>query len=296
MRTAAVALAVLALTAPAVLGGVRSSAPGWAQVAAGLRPRLEPRSANPCQRGDLTCLDVVLAEMRRRDARQASSCDHRALFTRLYLGTTEALRAAVRAGRFRDGPAIVHFAAWFARSHFQAEDDWAASRKSRVPFAWRIAFEAAGARSVHGIGDLLLGMNAHITRDLAITVAELERGRGTAVDPDYARFTDVIESNSASILRDLARRFDPELAIAQLPLALGGRKTLGQLVGDWRSEAWRNGIALRDARGPARAAAAQRIEALATERADAIVASTSYVPVVESSSSRDAYCRAHRPH
>jgi hypothetical protein len=237
---------------------------------------------------------VVIAEMKRRDAKQSASCVHRALFTRLYLGTTEALRSAVRAHRFRNGPAIVHFAAWFARYHLRAEDDWVAGRRGRVPLAWRLAFEAGAARSVRSIGDLLLGMNAHITRDLAVTVSELERGRGTAVDPDFALFTDVIESKSQASLRDLAQRFDPALAAGTVVLAAGGRRTVGQLIGIWRTEAWTDGIRLRDARGPAHAAEEQRIEAIAAARAGAIVAATSYVPVVESSASRDTYCRSHR--
>jgi len=263
-------------------------------VEAGLRPSLDPHSSNPCQRGDVACLDAVLAEMHRRDAAESASCDHAALFTRMYLRTTEALRSAVLAHRFRNGPAIVHFAAWFARYHFRAEDGWTARRLGEVPGAWQVAYEAESARRVRSMGDLLLGMNAHISRDLAFTVAEVEHGRRTAVDPDFKLFTDVIESKSVPVIAELARRFDPALAFATVPLTLGGTRTVGQLIGVWRTEAWQNGIALRDARGAARAAVAQRIENVARLRADAIVAATAYLPVVQSSSSRDAYCRAHR--
>lgn len=96
------------------------------------------------------------------------------------------------------------------------------------------------------------------------------------------------------MIAELARRFDPSLEAAAVPLSLGGEQTVGQLIGAWRDEAWRNGIALRDARGADRAAVAQRIESVARLRADAIVATTSYVPVLQSSRCRDAYRMAHR--
>jgi Family of unknown function (DUF5995) len=116
-----------------------------------------------------------------------------------------------------------------------------------VPRAWQVAFGAAARRSVRGLGDLLLGMNAHITRDLAFTVADLEHGQRRAVDPDFALFTKLIESKSVAAVAELSARFDPVLKLAEVPLALGGRRTLGELIGVWRTEAWRNGIALRDA-------------------------------------------------
>lgn len=289
-RVAAVALVAVVVTSVATAAPVR--APTWPEVAAGLRPAVDPHSANPCQRGALSCLDVVLAEMRRRDAAQTASCDHRAVFTRLYLRTTEAFRSAARAGRFHDRAAIVHLAAWFARYHFRAEDGWAAHRLGDVPGAWRVSLAAAANRSARGIGDVLLGMNAHISRDLAFTVASVERGTDTAVDADFALLTQVIEAGSGAALRELAARFDPSISLV-LPVAIAGKRTVGALIGLWRTEAWRNGIALRDARGAARTAIERRIESTALLRADAIVAATSYVPLVESSRTRDAYCAAH---
>jgi hypothetical protein len=295
VRAAAVVFATVVLATVAGCGSSGSSRARfttWTQAAAGLRPALDPHSPDPCERGDVSCLGLLLAEMHRRDDAESAACVHRALFTRLYLGTTEALRAAVRAGRFRHGAAIVHFGAWFARLALKAEDAWESGRVESVPAAWRVAFAAEDGRRVRSIGDLLLGMNAHISRDLAFTVAAVEHGHGSAVDPDFELFTNVIEAKSAPAIAGLAQRFDPALALVEVPLALGGARTVGQLVGAWRDEAWRNGIALRDARGAARAAVAARIERVAQLRAEEIVAATAYLPIVQSSRSRDAYCAA----
>ncbi len=300
MRAATVvATAAAVVGLAAACGGSSSSSSHrsvttWAQALPGLRAGFDRTSANPCERGDLRCLDLLLAEMRRRDAALSASCDHRALFTRMYLRTTEALRAGVSAGRFHDPAWIIHFAAWFALLDFRAESAWQHGQRAGVPGAWDVTYAAAARRSVRSIGDLLLGINAHISRDLAFVVAANARRGTTAVDPDFALFTDVIESKSKAVIAELAQRFDQALLVEEVPLALGGQRTLGQLVGVWRTEAWRNGIALRDARGPERVAVEQRIERVSRLRADAIVAATAYLPIVQSSRSRDAYCASHR--
>jgi hypothetical protein len=92
---------------------------------------------------------------------------------------------------------------------------------------------------------------------------------------------------------ELAAQFDPGILLAEIPLELGGGRSLGGVIGVWRTEAWRNGIALRDARGAARAQVANRIERTAQLRVDAIVAATAYIPLVQTSRSRDANCAAH---
>jgi Family of unknown function (DUF5995) len=296
VRAARVFLAAGAVLAVAACGSsshaVRYTT--WAQAVAGMRASFDPHSADPCERGDVSCLDLLIAEMKRRDRAESSACVHRALFTRMYLRTTQALRESVRARRFRHGPAIVHFGAWFARLGFLSEDRWNSRRAGDIPAVWRVAFAAEDNRRVRSMGDLLLGINAHISRDLAFTVAAAERGRGTAEDPDFKLFTSVIESKTKPVIAELARRFDPVLAAAAVPLSLGGAATVGQLIGAWRDEAWRNGVALRDAHGADRAAVAARIENVAQLRAESIVAATAYLPLVQSSRRRDAYCAAHR--
>ena len=109
--------------------------------------------------------------MHRRLAPLAARCDHDALFAQMYLRTTEAFWAAARAGRFRHRAAMAHLDAWFARYYLDARDTWHAGRRASVSQAWQVAFRASAARSVRGMGDLLLGMNAHISRDLAHVVA-----------------------------------------------------------------------------------------------------------------------------
>src|SRR5437868_4692656 len=65
--------------------------------------------------------------------------------------------------------------------------DWAAGNRSAVPQAWLTALDAAQSKRVTGTGDLLLGMNAHINRDLPYVMAAvgLVAPDGSSRKPDY---------------------------------------------------------------------------------------------------------------
>jgi hypothetical protein len=205
----------------------------------------------------------------------------------------EQVRLTDRAGEFRNRPPIAHFDAWFARSYFAAFDDWRAGRGA-LPAAWAVAFDAADRRSARGLGDLLLGLNAHISRDLTYAVAHTFRGSGRAMDPDYLLISRLVQQVSPKALADISARFDPTVAVAELPLAVArGQKSLGALVLAWTGQAWRNGTALRNATLAGRVALERKIEATALRRARAIAAATSYLTPL-GSRRRDAYCAAQR--
>lgn len=292
-RLAACALALALAGACGGTDGDRPAAPqSWREVEATLGPHLEPSSPNPCQSGEPACFDLVLGEMRRRAERLAAACDHDALFALMYLRTTEAIRDVASDGAFGDPRAVAHVAAWFARFYFDAYDAWHAGRRDDVPGAWRISFEAADRREVRAMGNLLLGLNAHIGRDLAFAVAETAPAPGQEVDPDFRLVSEIIRRISGDVVLELADRFDPTLRAAALPLELDGARTLGELVDVWRLEAWHNGMALLRADGDRREALAAGLEADSRARALLVLPAVAYLPVVEGPEERDAHCAA----
>lgn len=270
----------------------RIAAPSWASVAAELRPTLEPSSTDPCQRGAPVCLAILVSEMQRRARVLVAACSHDAPFAVTYEQMTAAIAAAAKDGQFKNPALMTLFTAWFANKYLTAFDAWRAGNHGAVPAAWQTAFTAADEHSVSALGDLLLGMNAHITHDLPSAVAAVMRQPGTQENPDYARVNQIIVAISQGVLSQLASHLDPALSLAQIPLALGGASSFGELISQWRNESWRNGIALRDA-GSARAAVQAQIDGTADLRAAAISAATAYLPLIEDSAARDGYCAAH---
>lgn len=290
----ALVLAVGAQTGPAA---AEDDPPfvGWSAVLPPLAGDYEPTSSDDCVAGRVQCVKKIIREMERRFDPQAEQCAHSAVFALAYLRTTEKYLQTTLTPGFYDDPSFVnHEDAAFAAMYFDAFGAWAAGQVERVPPAWRVAFEAADGRRVTGSGDLLLGMNAHVNRDLPFLLAAigLVAPDGTSRKPDHDRINVMLNSVVEPLMAEEAARFDPDMERVQTPYGVG-YTPLMQLLVEWRESAWRQAELLVAAPDDgARAQVAASIEATAALNAQAIVASTSYVAPLTSSGTRDAYCAA----
>ena len=292
------ALGVLCLTLATACGsGGPPVAPvrtPWTSIAASLSGPVEPEASNPCSRGAKGCLPAVVAEMERRFGALSATCDHKAAFALMYLRVTQAVgRDEAKKASFADRPYLAHLDAVFARLYFDAFDAWREGRRAAVPAAWQQTFAMADARRVNGVGDLLLGMNAHISRDLPFAVAAIG-GLDGARRRSFRQVNGMLEQVSRPILREESHRFDPTIGNFTLPILDANFRDLGLLMSSWRDSALRDGERLLEARTPAaRANVARSIEQAALARAVVIAAATSRVPFSRAGHARDAYCRAH---
>ncbi|MEX1008741.1 MAG: DUF5995 family protein [Acidimicrobiia bacterium] len=289
----AVTTALVAL--PATPSGAASPPPSWQKIVKTLEPRLDPASKSPCNRGSVTCVDAVLKEMKRRERAFAVKCNHNVMFSYTYRVTTEHVRSGWP--RDFDSPAyIAHMDAIFAKSYFDAYDRWK-DGGSGVSEAWTIALDAARSKSVSGLGDMLLGINAHISRDLPFVVEQvgLLGPDGSSALDDYNRFNQIIVETQGLALDGAARRFDPEVATVSIPGLVVGKDGLLELFSAWRAEAWARAEQLVSAATPEdRQAVVDEIEAIALARALLIQVGTAYVPFFSSTADRDEFCRDHR--
>ena len=286
-------LAAALLAAPASAENVLL--PNWP---AQLPPRADtpsgtvPLGWDTCPKGKLSCPRQVIREMTARWRPLDQSCDHRAVFALTYLRTTEEFLRTVEGdpGFFGDPAWVNHEDAVFAELYFRAYDSWEDGRP--VPEAWRIAFENAASPDQQGTADLLLGMNAHINRDLPYTLAHvgLIDSSGSSRKADHDRVNEFLDRVIDPLQLELARRYDPLFGYEDAePSPLDEIGALAMIRG-FRENAWRNAERLISARTEAeRSLVAQTIEAEAAATARAIQAGgllPGYGP------SRDAYCRA----
>ncbi len=238
-----------------------------------------------CQLGRPHCAHFVIREMERRFRHLARNCDHDAIFSLLYLRTTETFRDTLDTIGYGDPQSIIRQDALFADYYFRAYDAYHECG-GFVPPAWRIAFDAAAQRRVTAAGNALLGINAHVQRDLPFTLFELDQ-RGFPVS--HADHT-LVNNFLAQVMVDaeIAERFDPTFDDNSDPNALL------QLLFAWREQAFVNYLRLRGAPTPeARAVVAAEIEGFAAAVAAGIVQQTAYPPGADSSS-RDAFCAEQR--
>jgi hypothetical protein len=248
---------------------------------------------NICNSGKPQCVDKVAAEMEKRLKPLSDSCSHNALFSLLYLDVTYHIGDAVRtAGYFQVPGVISHEDALFASYYFNAFDAWYKGNPAAAPGAWQVAFQAADDKSVQGLGDVLLGMNAHINNDLPFVLYRmgLFNSDGSSRKPDHDKVNSVLFDAYDDAAVDSARRFDPSMAPSTAPGS--GEISIQSVVG-WREEAWRNAERLAAASSDAeRALIGAQISQAATLEAQAIKAAYSNGPG-QTSADRDAYCAAH---
>ncbi|WP_173063659.1 DUF5995 family protein [Phytohabitans houttuyneae] len=252
------------------------------------------RAAAPgdCADGSPSCVAATIATMRARFAPLGRSCAHNAVFALTYLRTTQTYEwARDQPGFFTDPAWVNHEDAVFARLYFDAYDSWAAGARLRTPGAWLVAFDAARGRKVTAAGNLLLGMNAHINRDLphALAAVGLTRPDGSSRKPDHDKVNDFLAAVLAPLQVELTARLDPTGLATGLP-----PDSAFQLILGWREQAWRYAERLVSAPNPvARALVAAEIEAHATAQAVLYAGLAAYVPPLSTPAARDAHCAVH---
>jgi hypothetical protein len=110
-------------------------------------------------------IDGVIAQMAAQARELRRARDARLAFHAVYLRTTEAVAAALRAGMFADADWVDRWDVAFARLYLDALE--AGQRGEPVPAPWAVAFGAAGREPrLPAVRHVLLGMNAHINYDL----------------------------------------------------------------------------------------------------------------------------------
>jgi hypothetical protein len=292
-----VALLAAVGAGPAAPAGAdhRQGIPNWPEL---LPPRPDVSAKklklafDVCPRGRVKCPRRVVREMTARWKPLDASCDHRAVFALTYLRTTEEyLRTVTEEDHFFSRPRWVnHEDAVFAELYFRAFDRFA--RDKPVPGAWRIAFEANASPNVTGLGDMLLGMSAHINRDLPYTLAHvgLRKRDARSRKPDHDRVNAFLERVVDPLQRELGERYDPIFGVPDAaPLPIDEEAALA-VVRTWRENAWRNAERLVVARDDPEQVEAVRasIEGEAVAIAGTILAVNS---VPGYAAVRDPYCR-----
>lgn len=245
-------------------------------------------SKQVCQLGKPKCVEFVIKKMERRYKPLAKRCDHDALFALSYLRSTETFLQTLDEIGYDDQAAVVREDALFAHYYFRAYDAYHLG-KGNVPPAWQIAFDAAQRRSVSSSGNLLLGFNAHIQRDLPFVLYQLYLQGHPISYQDHTRVNEFLKT--VNPLGELAEKFDPTLDDEDVPGDTDDLQRF-QLIAQWREGAYRNFERLRDTNTDAeRELVAAEIEASSTASAQVLLQTFSYPPSTDSSE-RDAYCQA----
>jgi len=301
-------VAVAGLTAALTLGSVAAPAEAATDPLAPLAPLLSPTLVDPvinllgalptpykpytgsiCPGGEPVCIEDVITEMQQRLAPLAASCSHHAIFSLAYLRVTQNVKAAADTGYFYDRKWLTQVDAVFAEMYFDTMDTWAAGQKSSVPKAWRLALQAADDRTLTGLGDFMMNMNAHINRDFPHVLAQvgLTTADGTTHKPDHNAYNQRLDSLYHPVFDEEAARFDA--MFNKLDLGPVDEIAVGTIMRGWREMVWRHAEALANAPAALLPFVKKEIEEYAAMQGQFI----KLIFAKKDSSVRAAYCATH---
>jgi hypothetical protein len=252
-----------------------------------------PYTGSICVSGDPQCIVDVIAEMEDRLAPEAATCDHDAIFGLAYLRVTQNVKAAADSGYFADRRWLTQIDAVFAQMYFDTMDAWDAGRTSSVPHAWRIALAASDGKSMSGLGDFMLNMNAHINNDFPYVLEKvgLTAADGSSHKPDHNAYNDRLDQLYHPVFDEEAARFDPMFNTYDVGPV--DELVVSSIMRGWREMVWRHAEALAATRGNPvlRAAVQHDIEEYAASQAQLI----KLIPIFLAASSpdREAWCATH---
>src|SRR4051812_15891384 len=289
---ATAALAVVALASPAAATASPDPNPPWPQL---LPPRPLTDSTQPgpvwrCHKATLECIDRTIARMRGLQARFA--CDHRAVFATTYLLLTEQIRDTILRDPhyFHDNRWLIYEDTVFANYYFRSIK--ANAQGKPVPAAWQIAFDTAATGDANAAQDMLLGINAHVQRDMPYVVATvgLRTKKGKTRKPDHDVVNQILSDAYEPIVSTIGKRYDSMVTLTNAswdPLDdFGGL----EMVKGWREGVWRNAERLVEAKSKADR---KQVEASIETNAAAwarMIAAPQVPPGYRAT--RDSYCRA----
>lgn len=207
-----------------------------------------PHAARVAVPQEFRTLDDVRRGLAALEAGYVRSGDGRGPFATAYVVSTAAIAQDLDDGRFEDRAWSERYLVAFANLYRYALERYEAGDLARCPPAWRAAFDAAASGRASPLENLLLGMNAHIRRDLPFALHEA--GLGTAPArryADHAAFDDAMAMAIDPIQERIACLYAPDLGIWDR--ALGPLDEAAALCGisRVRRRVWRDGVALAHA-------------------------------------------------
>jgi hypothetical protein len=288
---AAAVIAVVALASAAPAAASQDPNPPWPQLLPP-RPLTDRTQSGPvlcCRKATMRCFKDTIARMRKLQKRYR--CDHRAVFATTYLLLTVQMRDTIRKHPrfFKDLRWLIYEDTVFANFYFNVIK--ANERRKPVPQAWQIAFDTAKKGDANAGQDMLLGINAHVQRDMPFVLATvgIRTKKGATRKPDHDVVNQILSDAYEPIVSTIGRRYDSLVTISNASWNPIDDVAGLEMVKGWREGVWRNAERLLDAktRGERRQVA-DSIETNAATWAGLIA--SGQVPGYRAQ--RDAYCRA----
>jgi hypothetical protein len=203
-----------------------------------------PRALIPLD-GDYSTVEGALAGFTALEQSFRQAEDRRAVFIGAYIVITSAMKQAIEAGQFKDSDWTRRYLVNFARLYIEALNAFERGDNERVPRAWRTAFELSRKNEGFVIQHLLLGVNAHINYDLAISLsrAGIDPDRPLRYD-DHTGVNEVLKHAANNLQEHVERFYSPALYVLDKLWGHWDEEIATIMVDRARETAWHHCLAL----------------------------------------------------
>jgi hypothetical protein len=180
--------------------------------------------------------------------------DRRAVFLTVYARVTGEVADAIESGAFENPDWVADYLVTFANFYRRAMYDFETGRADALPTAWRLAFRAAERERTLVLQHAVLGVNAHVTFDLAFALLAVGVGGDRrAKYRDHRRINRVLRRLVDVTLDRLAERYAPGIGTLAERASLVELGWFGALLVG-REAAWWAALVLAESGGrPVRA-------------------------------------------
>ena len=180
--------------------------------------------------------------------------DGRAFFLRCYALMTKNMLEAVETGQFADPEWMRRFIDHFATYYFAGLDQYERDI-ANAPKVWVQAHDIAKRDSCAILQKVLLGINAHINFDLALTVADLLENEWAGLGEDqrakrfadYCHVNEIIAGTIDEVQDQVIEPHSESMKWLDTVLGRVDEWLLSRLIRSWRDEIWDQALALLEA-------------------------------------------------
>lgn len=190
-------------------------------------------------------VEQILTDLNKRFLKNR---DKRIYFNGIYLIVTQGLKKERRNPRYRYPECIEAMIVEFSRMYFKALND---HYQGKAPLPWSESFNLNAKPTTH----LLLGMNAHISYDLPISLLKVSQKMKDCspenIQEDYFALNDFFEKTTPLLDRELKRLHASMSFSKKLDLDNLKETIVTELVFYLREDAWFSFLELHENQSPA---------------------------------------------
>ncbi len=177
--------------------------------------------------------------------------DLRGVFATAYLSITHAISDQISTA-FHDPEWVESYLIRFGNLYREALQNYESGSTIPVPKSWFIAFESAKRGEGFIIQHLILGINAHINHDLAISLFDvgIDPGRSDKYH-DHTRVNNILQSATKHLKREVFTKYAPILERLDHSTGQISDDVTNFSIPKAREHAWTFAMALTNAKSPA---------------------------------------------